>query len=78
MPNFVIGVAAGYPSLVKKPYLLESSWNDDSLNQFFGGLSGKVGKGKIIRSDFMECIENSSFKTVTQLLSIVENSIKKV
>ena len=78
IPEIVISIPSDYPSFVKVPSVLGDCWNDASLNQFFNGHSAKINLARSIRTDFEQRLDGSNFKTLTQLLGILENSIKQV
>jgi len=78
VPEILISIPCEYPSLVKVPSVSPGCWSDESLSSFFSGNVAKINLARSIRNDFEQRLEGSNFKTLTQLLGILENSIKQV
>ena len=78
LPIIDVLIPCDYPSSAKKPRVSETCWSDDSLNKYYNGNIAKINLTKNIKQEFEKRVENSNYKTLTQLLGILENSIKQV
>merc|ERR1712071_311124 len=77
LPPLIIGVPHGYAT-ARPTANLDTCWNNHQLSEFVGGDPNKLKRAVGIRDEFSGRLGVTSYKTLTQLLGILETSIQQV